>query len=296
MNWSVMQSRLWRGLAVLTLILVATTGRAAGQIQGDLPTNWIFGPVGVTNLQTVRLTYANTQSGPVTVAMEIIGGKVNGATWDSTVLASVKSVVLNPGQAFVLPLDWSLVGGLGAGERVQVYARLHVNGLIEARKGSIASLEVSDLLGALVPQAVEGRIDGLAEPRPDPITVDYHFSPVIVTNRHAVRMSFVNTYGVPVRINTAILGGKVNGNMWNADAILVGQKDLLLGPGQGTVLTLNWNAIGGLAGNERAQIYGRLSVTGIISPRDSAVGSLQVTDLLGVLPGHTRLAEKDGTI
>src|SRR3990172_3949688 len=98
-------------LAALLLIVVAVlfappTGRVTAQIAGDLPTNWIFNPVGVTNRQVVRLTYANTLPVPVTISMEILGGKVNGATWTAALLAAQKGVVLQPGQATVLLLDW----------------------------------------------------------------------------------------------------------------------------------------------------------------------------------------------
>ena len=57
------------------------------------------------------------------------------------------------------------------------------------------------------------------------------------------------------------------------------------------MLILNWSAAGGLANGERAQVYGRLQVSGIQSPRDQ-VASLQVQDLLGLLPA--RIVEPKG--
>jgi len=120
------QMQKWNRFAILVLVLVAAllaspTGRVAGQIMGDLPTNWFFNPAGVTNIQVVRLTYANTLSVPMIVNMAILGGKVNGATWTPKVLASQQNVVVAPGQGTVLVLDWNAAGGLAAGERAQVF-------------------------------------------------------------------------------------------------------------------------------------------------------------------------------
>ena len=97
-------------------------------------------------------------------------------------------------------------------------------------------------------------------------------------------MSFINTDPAPVRITTAILGSKMTGATWNAGTLLAGQKDFLVGPGQGTVLTLDWNAVGGLATNDRAQVYGKIQINGVKSPRDSARSSFQIHDVLGLFP------------
>jgi len=282
-----MRTQIWNRLAILVLILVAALlaspgGRVNAQIMGDLPTNWVFTPAGVTNLQAVRLTYANTLSVPVIVSMAILGGKVNGATWTPKVLASQQNVVVSPGQGTVLVLDWNAAGGLAAGERAQVFGQMTVSA-VDPKTDPVASLEISDLLGLAIPEIVEPKSDPGVDPKGDPITQDFHFNPVIVTNRHVVRLSFMNTDPAPVRITTAILGGKMAGATWNAGTFLAGQKDLLVGPGQGTLLTLDWNAIGGLANNDRAQVYGRIRINGVTAPRDIRA-SFQIHDVLGLLP------------
>jgi len=39
-------------LVLVTVLLASPTGRVAGQIMGDLPTNWFFNPAGVTASQS----------------------------------------------------------------------------------------------------------------------------------------------------------------------------------------------------------------------------------------------------
>ena len=285
-----MRTQIWNRFAILVIVLVAAllaspTGRVAGQIMGDLPTNWFFPPAGVTNLQVVRLAYANTLPVPVFVNMAIVGGKVVGTSWNPKTLASQQNVVVSSGQGTVLTLNWNAVGGLASGERAQVFGRLTVTpSALAPVIEPVASLEISDLLGLAITQ-IANPCENPAAGQPVETVQDFHFNPVIVTNAHAVRLSFYNPHPVPVRINAAILGGKMTGTSWNAATVLASQKDLLVGPGQGTVLTLNWNAAGGLATGERAQVYGRLTVAGVISPRD-AVASMQVQDLLGLFPAR----------
>ncbi len=269
-------------LALPVALLAPPAPRVAGQ-QAVLTRHFHFDPTVVTNRNRVTMSYANDTAGPVTVSMEILGSRVTGTTWDpGALLAAQKPTVLSPNDATVL--EWNAAASLGLGERAQVYGRLTVTGIIATGQCPVASLQISDLLGVVPPQIIEAMPHLVGEPPAQAITQAFHFDPAPVTNRHVVRMSFANTNPVPVRITMEILGGRVTNNTWNAGAVLAARRDLLLGPGQATVLTLDWNAAGGLADGQRAQVYGRLTVTGIIHIGGCPVASLQISDLLGLLP------------
>ncbi len=278
-------------LAVPVGVLAPPVARVTAQIMGDLPTtrHFHFDPTVVTNRHRVTMSYANTTAGPVTVSMEILGSRVTGTSWDpGALLAAQKPTVLAPGQGITIDGHEFL----GLGERGQVYGRLTVTGIFTSGE-PVASLEIADLLGVVPPQIIAAMPHVGGEPPAQAITQAFHFDPAPVTNRHVVRISYANTNAVPVRVTMEILGGRVTNNTWNAGGVLAARRDLLLGPGQATVLTLDWNAAGGLADGQRAQVYGRLTVTGIVITGGCPVASLQISDLLGLLP--TRMIEhKDG--